>query len=978
MPPRFQRLRKSLLIRPLKWLLTRPFFWAAIIIVLTVNWGYGQLAPHIVSVPLVRQGGEVIIDGQHFGAQQGNSYLVFDIDQQQMVIEDTVSWSDTRIDVKLPVANTEGSVYVVRRIPLLSLASNVVAYVVQAAGLPSQPYGYEVPVQAAAPWPLFRRDQRNTANSPLPAIYQGDQPWSFRTGKGVFSTPVIDEHGVIYVGSADHNFYALNPDGTEKFRFTTGEIIDSAGALPRHDPAIGYPTVIIPSGDGHIYHIRTDAEVTGTDRLVWAFDAKSAPGTGFNNWFEGNIGFNYDGTILAGNTNFNYYALNPAGTLKWTYPTGSNNWSIAGLGDDGMIYWGSNDLYARGVQPNGQEQWRFGTWGFIAASAAIGSDGTVYIPSFDSMLYALDPHTGAEKWHFKTNDHIYASAALAHAAAHGVRGATTAIYFGSADGTLYALRPDGSLLWKYDTGDVIRSSPVIGRTPDGSRDIIYFGDGNGQLYALNADGGTRRWSFDTTPDDPELRDRNDLNGSPALGKTGLYLGGETGDVWYMPYDYCLHVTDSRCQLDPHEDLPADMRGLLYVTPGGNTRLDKINSIPAATMMALRLMIRRNGDTVNAWVCNAPIGCGSDEVKVSIDPPISYTLQHSADGKYLYLRPIGLLTPGQTYTVSVAGNTYTGGSPIGNLTLFGSRTGTFSDTLTFKVEPAELAQLPLKIDPDRVSALEWTRLAAPIPTMLPSLNQIGFDYIDWIIGAVDRTPPDAQSRGQVLLWAVGAKRDANGVLVADPQTRFALPLVGEYQNDAFIVSNQKSILPITEIPIPFDLFELRGRLGNDLKVKPGASAYAETPVLSIPNFGPKLVFAGLANNWIEKLTVMGTYITRPYDERGAANRRPDGLSVSKIDFIPPTAAQAGKVTAHLQLAPGASYPGDQHLGSIVLIDEATLAPVYFDYHTNLSSEVDASGNLSTITLTIPAGTKMPTATKAMVIVDVFPLHEEVLH
>jgi outer membrane protein assembly factor BamB len=972
MPPRFRRLRQSRLIRSLKWLFTRPFFWAIVIVIIVLNWGYGQLVPHIVSLPLVRQGGDLIIDGQHFGAQQGNSYLVFDIDQQQMIIDHTESWSDTRIDVKLPVANVEGTVYVVRRIPLFALASNVVAYVVQAAGLPSQPYGYEIPVQENSPWPLFRRDERNTGNSPLPAIYHNDQPWSFRTGKGVFSTPIIDEHGVIYVGSADHNFYALNPDGTEKFRFPTGEIIDSAGALPHLDLALGYPTVMLPSGDGHIYNIRTDDGVTGTERLVWAFDAKSAPGTGFNNWFEGNIGFNYDGTILAGNTNFNYYALKPDGTLKWMYPTGSNNWSIAGLGDDGQIYWGSNDLFVRGVQPNGTEQWRFGTWGFIAASAAIGSDGTIYIPSFDSMLYALDPHKGAEKWHFKTNDHIYASAALAH----DNQGNTTVIYFGSADGTLYALRPDGSLLWKYDTGDVIRSSPVVGRTPDGLNDIIYFGDGNGQLYALNAD-GTRRWSFDTTPADPELRDRNDLNGSPALGLTGLYLGGETGDVWYMPYDYCLHVSNPRCNLNPNEDLPTDSSGLLYVTPGGNTRLDKINSIPAATMIALRLMIRQHGNTVNAWVCNAPIGCGSDEVQVSIDPPIFYTVQHSADGKYLYLRPTGLLTPDQTYTVTVNGNYYTGGSPIGNLTLFGSKTGTFSDTLTFKVQPSELAQLPLKIDPDQVSALEWTRLAAPIPTMLPSLNQIGFDYIDWIIGTIARTPPDDQGRGKALLWAIGAKRDANGVLVADPQTKFILPLVGEYQGDAFIVSNQKSILPITEIPIPFDLFELRGRLGNDLKVKPGASAYAETPVLSIPNFGTKLVFAGLANNWIDKLNVMGTYITRPYDDRGSANRRPAGLAVSKIDFVPPTSSQAGQVVAHLQLAPGATYPIDQHLGSLVLIDAVTLTPVYFDYHTNLSTTSDAAGNLSTITLTIPAGTKMPASTEAIVMADAFPLYGQTL-
>jgi hypothetical protein len=80
---------------------------------------------------------------------------------------------------------------------------------------------------------------------------------------------------------------------------------------------------------------------------------------------------------------------------------------------------------------------------------------------------------------------------------------------------------------------------------------------------------------------------------------------------------------------------------------------------------------------------------------------------------------------------------------------------------------------------------------------------------------------------------------------------------------------------------------------------------------------------------------------------------------------------------LQLEPGAAYPGDQHLGTIVLIDEATLAPVYFDYYTSLSSEVDAAGNLSTITLTIPAGMTMPASTKAIVMVDVFPLHEETL-
>jgi len=78
----------------------------------------------------------------------------------------------------------------------------------------SQPYGYDVPVQPDSPWPTFRRDRRNTGASPLLASYNGEQPWMFQTGKGLFTTPVIDADGNIYIGSADHIFYALNPDGS--------------------------------------------------------------------------------------------------------------------------------------------------------------------------------------------------------------------------------------------------------------------------------------------------------------------------------------------------------------------------------------------------------------------------------------------------------------------------------------------------------------------------------------------------------------------------------------------------------------------------------------------------------------------------------------------------------------------------------------------------------------------------------------------
>ena len=95
-------------------------------------------------------------------------------------------------------------------------------------------------------------------------------------------------------------------------------------------------------------------------------------------------------------------------------------------------------------------------------------------------------------------------------------------------------------------------------------DNTYFGGGDGRLYSVNPD-GTLRWSYQLITDD-----RNDLNGSPALGFDGIYIAGESGEMFQVPYDYPLSAagkTDPPTHIGS-ENMPSDGAHLIYTNSFG--------------------------------------------------------------------------------------------------------------------------------------------------------------------------------------------------------------------------------------------------------------------------------------------------------------------------------------------------------------------------------------------------------------------------
>jgi outer membrane protein assembly factor BamB len=124
------------------------------------------------------------------------------------------------------------------------------------------------------------------------------------------SSPTVNTaDGTIYVGSDNKNVYAINPNGFEKWRFTTGADVESSPFIAI-DPIDGIPTVYIGSDDDNVYALNAE---TGAKK--WEF-ATAGPNVVSSPVVD------LDGTIYIGSEDGKVYAFNPNGTEKWNFPTG--------------------------------------------------------------------------------------------------------------------------------------------------------------------------------------------------------------------------------------------------------------------------------------------------------------------------------------------------------------------------------------------------------------------------------------------------------------------------------------------------------------------------------------------------------------------------------------------------------------------------------------------------------------------------------
>ena len=351
----------------------------------------------------------------------------------------------------------------------------------------------------ATTWSTFRGNNARTGFADVPSGHiTGEERWTYSIQSGqIGSSPVVSEDGTIYIGSDEYNVYAIEKDGTLKWKVNTGSAkwVSSSGALDLNG-------IIYFGGYGALSEEGKLLAIAPNGSVLWEYPLSDYIGSSPLVTSDGTIYISSNGSLMA---------IDSRGALLWNYTTGWSSDSSPALGRDGSILIcspidGSSILSSLTI--DGTLEWETEIGGYVDSTPAISSDGTIYIGSNDHYLYALYPN-GSIKWRFRANSFITASVAI---------GRDGTIYLGSLDHFLYALDIDGNVKWKFEADDAIYSSPAVSR--DG---IIYFGCYDGYLYSLDSK-GILRWKFEA--DGP-------IYSSPTICQDGSVTFGGYGNLYMI-------------------------------------------------------------------------------------------------------------------------------------------------------------------------------------------------------------------------------------------------------------------------------------------------------------------------------------------------------------------------------------------------------------------------------------------------------------
>lgn len=331
----------------------------------------------------------------------------------------------------------------------------------------------------------------------------GTERWTFETEGKVWSSPTVVD-GTVYVGSYDHNVYALSSTtGTKQWTFDAGDWVMSS-------PTAFNGSLFVVSNDGTVYALDS---TTGDQQ--WKFNigspVRSSPTVAA-------------GLLFVGSRDNHVYALDcETGSQLWCFET--DGWVVSSpTVADETVYVGSYDNYVYALNTvTGKKKWAVETYDKVWSSPVVNNN-TVFVGSDDNQVYALDAVTGEEAWSFETNGGVRSSPAVINGT----------VFCGSNDQKVYALDSDtGEKQWSFLTDSSVQSSPTV------VENTVFVGSNDGYVYALDSATGEREWL---------IKIGGRILSSPTVVDGTLFVGTNQNRVYALDTGLDGSSIDSRVTL----------------------------------------------------------------------------------------------------------------------------------------------------------------------------------------------------------------------------------------------------------------------------------------------------------------------------------------------------------------------------------------------------------------------------------------------
>jgi outer membrane protein assembly factor BamB len=355
-----------------------------------------------------------------------------------------------------------------------------------------------------ASWPQFHntadRSGINPTEQTLTKSNVGGMQvlWSTPTGGEIWSSPAV-VNGVVYIGSDDHNVYAMNAaTGAIVWTFTTGDIV-------RSSPSVVNGIVYVGSNDDKLYALNATTGTTIWSAATGDRIAESSPVVSGGKVYIGS----HDGSLYAFNAT--------TGALVWKSDFIWTIWESAAVAN-GVVYVGTDKstLYAFDAN-TGATLWTATAGGLIRCTPTV-VNGVVYVGADDYRLYAFNANTGALVWKTAVLPHlgiVRATPVVTNGLVYVETGETSPM-----NSTIYAFaQTTGATVWTNTMSDYATSSPAY------ASGIVYVASFDDQLYAFDADTGDQLYhsKYGTMG--------AGTKSSPAVVNGTVYLGDKDDSVY---------------------------------------------------------------------------------------------------------------------------------------------------------------------------------------------------------------------------------------------------------------------------------------------------------------------------------------------------------------------------------------------------------------------------------------------------------------